>query len=228
MHVYLAVLFFSLFLTKWFNQMVKVKSDQNTEERILEAARNVLFAKGFSGARMQDIADEAGINKALLHYYFRSKDKLFEVVFTDAVSKLLPRMLAIFEDQETHIFDKIRNFCALYIRTWIEHPLIPMFVLHEIHAHEGAMVAKIVGKLSGNPVQAVMQSIETAVRKKQIKPIAPPQLMLNIMSLCIFPFVGRPIFKKVVGIPDKQYAAMLEARVTEVSEFIIDAIKYKS
>lgn len=208
--------------------MVKKQVEQNTEEKILEAARSVLFAKGFAGARMQDIADEAGINKALLHYYFRSKDNLFEVVFADAVGKLLPQVLGIFQDGELHIFEKLRRFCSLYIRTWIEHPLIPMFVLHEIHTHNGEGIAKVLSRMSGNPMKAAMQSIEEAVRKKQIRSIAPPQLMLNILSLCIFPFVGKPVFKRVVGISDKQYDQMLEARVTEVSDFIIEAIKYRS
>src|SRR5262245_51487236 len=68
-------------LTIWLNYMVKKKKDQPTEERIITAARKVFLSKGLAGARMQDIADEAGINKALLHYYFRSKEKLFDMIF---------------------------------------------------------------------------------------------------------------------------------------------------
>lgn len=214
-------------MTKRFNQMVK-NEELNTEEKIMEAARRVLFAKGFAGARMQDIADEAGINKALLHYYFRSKDKLFELVFIDAVGKLIPKILSIFSDEELPFHDKLRRFCEVYIRTWIEHPLIPMFVLHEIHARNGEGIAKVLSKLSGNPIKLVIASIERAIKRKEIMPIAPPQLMLNIMSLCIFPFVGAPIFKRVVGVSDKQYEAMMEERATEISTFIIDAIKYRS
>lgn len=64
---------------------------ENAEQKILTAARNVFIRKGFAGARMQEIADEAGINKALLHYYFRSKEKLFEVIFKESFGKLLPK-----------------------------------------------------------------------------------------------------------------------------------------
>jgi len=207
--------------------MVKKVADLNTEEKILQAARSVLFAKGYAGSRMQDIADEAGINKALLHYYFRSKEKLFEVIFTDAIGRILPAVTLIFGDDDLHIFDKLRKFCSIYIHTWIEHPYIPMFVLHELHTNKGEGIDKILKKVSGKPIMAVFTTIEKAVRNKEIRPISPPQLMLNIMSLCIFPFVGKPVFKKIVGIPDKQYEAILEARTTEVAEFIIEAIKYR-
>lgn len=207
--------------------MVKNKAELNTEERILEAARKVLFAKGYAGARMQDIADEAGINKALLHYYFRNKEKLFEVIFREAVSKLLPGVVIIFTDEDRPFENKVRSFCAAYIRTWIEHPFIPMFVLNEIHTNKGEMLARIISESRPNPMKAVLASIEKAIRKKEIRPIDPHQLLLNMMSLCIFPFVGSPVFKKMAGVSDKQYVAMLEARVNEVSAFIIEAIKYR-
>ena len=67
--------------------------EADTEQLILEAAKKVFFNKGFDGARMQEIADVAGINKALLHYYFRSKDKLFEAIFFDAFQQFIPRVV---------------------------------------------------------------------------------------------------------------------------------------
>jgi hypothetical protein len=140
---------------------------------------------------------------------------------------MLPGVTSIFLDDDSHIFEKLRKFCALYIRTWMEHPFIPMFVLHEIHTNKGEGIASVLRQLSGKPIKAIISTIEQAVRDKDIRPISAPQLMLNIMSLCVFPFVGRPIFKKVVGITDRQFDAMLEARTTEVAEFIIEAIKYR-
>lgn len=207
--------------------MVKKVKELNTEEKILEAARKVLFAKGFAGARMQDIADEAGINKALLHYYFRNKEKLFEVIFRDAIVKLMPQVVTVFVDDELHMFDKLRKFCSLYIRTWIENPFIPIFVLHEFHTNQGAGVTNVMKQFPENPVKAVMKSIERAVRNKEIREVDPPQLLLNIMSLCVFPFVGKPVFRTLAGIPEKKYEAMMEARASEVAEFIIEAIKYR-
>src|ERR1051325_9238915 len=94
--------------------MTKYKKDNNTQDKILEAARKVFVMKGMYGARMQDIADEAGINKALLHYYFKNKEKLFEQIFMEAAGKLFPRINAIFVSDEP-LFTKIEQFCDEYI-----------------------------------------------------------------------------------------------------------------
>src|SRR6476620_11888786 len=104
--------------------------DQSTEEKILLAARKVFLNKGMDGARMQDIADEAGINKALLHYYVRSKDKLFEQIFLEVASSMLPHIFSIFQSDDT-LFTKIDKFCDAYITTQIKTPYVPIFILIE-------------------------------------------------------------------------------------------------
>src|SRR6185437_7301913 len=101
--------FFVSLLTIWLNSMVKNKKEKTAEEKILDAAKKVFVTKGMAGARMQDIADEAGINKALLHYYFRSKEKLFEMIFAEAAEKLFPKINAIFES-DVPLFEKIERF----------------------------------------------------------------------------------------------------------------------
>jgi TetR/AcrR family transcriptional regulator len=206
---------------------VKEVSDQNTEEKILAAAKKVLFSKGYAGARMQDIADEAGINKALLHYYFRSKDKLFEMIFKEAIGKLMPQISTIFSDINISFYDKIRAFCHSYISTWLEHPYIPMFVLHELHSDSGKGFLKMVEETRFKPVRDALSAIETAITKKEIRRVDPHHLFLHMISLCMFPFMGSPVFKKVTGITDKQFDIMMQQRAVEVSEFIIESIKYR-
>lgn len=216
--------------------MVKSKSkvkkekitDQNTEERIMEAAKKVLFSKGFSGARMQDIADEAEINKALLHYYFRSKDKLFGMIFKEATGKLMPKISSIFSNPDMPFDDKIRAFCSSYISTWIEQPYIPMFVLHEMHSNPGTGLARFFEDEKANHIRKdVLESIKTAIKKKEIRPVDPYHLVLNMISLCLFPFMGSPVFKKLTGISDKQFDVMMAQRADEVSNFILESIKYR-
>ena len=202
--------------------------DKNTEEKILAAAKKVIFSKGYAGARMQDIADEAGINKALLHYYFRSKDKLFEMIFRDAIGKLMPQISSIFSDNTLSFDDKIRAFCRSYISTWLEHPFVPMFVLHELHSNPGKATAQLFDKEKFRPIREhILSSIETAVKRKVIRKVDPYQLFLNMVSLCLFPFMGAPMFKKVAGIDNKQFDSMMQQRANEVSEFIIESIKYR-
>jgi TetR/AcrR family transcriptional regulator len=111
--------------------MTKEKN-KNTENQILDAAKNVFQTKGMDGARMQEIADKAGINKAMLHYYYRSKQLLFEAVFKTAFSMLAPQLNKILND-ESSIFDKIINFSNNYISFVIKHPYLPNFVIQELN-----------------------------------------------------------------------------------------------
>lgn len=124
--------------------MVKNK-DKGAEERILAAAKNVFTTKGMTGARMQDIADEAGINKAMLHYYFRDKDKLFETIFMDEAQKFFPKINAIF-NSDAPLFEKIENFATEYIDEMQENPYLPWFVMNELHRDADQFMYKIWGK----------------------------------------------------------------------------------
>src|SRR6476620_200228 len=104
--------------------MVKLRKEQNTEQKILEAAKKVFLKEGMTGARMQDIADEAGINKAMLHYYFRSKEKLFEKIVTDLPEHFFPRLVKISESDEP-LFRKIASCVAEYIDQMRRTPYLP-------------------------------------------------------------------------------------------------------
>ncbi|MFK5974290.1 MAG: TetR/AcrR family transcriptional regulator, partial [Flavobacteriaceae bacterium] len=106
--------------------------DTNTENRILTAAKNVFQRKGMDGSRMQEIANEAGINKAMLHYYYRSKQLLFEAVFKNAFSLLAPQLNAILND-DSSIEEKIKNFTHNYITFILKHPYLPNFIIQELN-----------------------------------------------------------------------------------------------
>ena len=104
--------------------MVKKEKHQGTEEKILSAARKIFTTKGMAGARMQDIANEAGINKALLHYYYRDKEKLFETIFLEEAQKFFPKINAIFQSDDP-LFLKIEKFVDEYIDEMLENPYLP-------------------------------------------------------------------------------------------------------
>ncbi len=204
--------------------MVKNKKDDTTEERILAAAKKVFVKKGMAGARMQDIADEAGINKAMLHYYFRSKEKLFEVIFLQAAAKLFPRINAIFSSDQP-LFEKIESFCEDYIEVVMENPYLPLFVLNEINQDPVYFLKKVwVGKSKPDP-KKFLEQIEREVKKGTIKRINPVHLLMNLLSMTIFPFVGKPMFRKNLGLDELQFSSLMEQRKKEVPRFIIDAIK---
>jgi TetR/AcrR family transcriptional regulator len=201
-----------------------IANTHSTEQRILTAASNIFTKQGMVGARMQDIANEAGINKAMLHYYFRSKEKLFEVVFQDAMGKLMSRINTIFTS-ESPLFSKIEMFCRQYTETVIENPYIPLFIIHELNRDPQKFVESIWQDNKTPPLKIMMEQISTEIKRGTIKPIDPFQLVLNMMSLCIFPFVGKPILQHVTGMNNEEYLQMLELRKTQVSQFIIDSIK---
>lgn len=210
-------------LTKWLNYMVNIKKDQNTEEKILSAARQVFMEKGLDGARMQDIADKAGINKALLHYYFRSKDKLFEVIFTEAATSFIPRIAGIM-NSDIPLFDKIKTFVSTYIGMLMENPFLPLFILNEVHRQPQSFIKKLFGS-NHPPIEKLLVHVQQEIKAGNIKPIPPIQLVVNMVSMCIFPFVAKPMIQWVSKMNDTQFKQFMELRKTEVATFIIDSIR---
>lgn len=198
------------------------EQSQNTEALILEAARRVFIEKGLEGARMQEIADEAGINKSLLHYYFRSKDKLFHAVFIEAFQKFLPQIDSLILTQAP-VAVKLEAFITNYINTIIENPYIPGFVLHELSRDPQSLAELLKSRVSMVP--QFLQQIQEEIDAGRIKPFDPRQILINTLGLCVFPFVARPIaqtifFENNAG----AYNQFLEARKTEVFKFVKSAI----
>lgn len=199
--------------------------DLSAEEKILNAARRVFENKGMSGARMQEIADEAKINKSLLHYYYRSKQKLFEAVFKTAFNKLAPQINTILNSDQ-NICEKIKNFSRDYNTFMIKHPYLPNFILQELNRNP-EFVKELISIKNFPSMKKFQKQIREAVADKRIRQIEANQLFIHILSLNIFPFVGAPLIKGFINANDKQYRAILESRKTEIADFIIQSIKIK-
>ena len=202
---------------------MKTPKDQNTEQNILQAAKSVFQRKGMDGARMQEIADEAGINKALLHYYYRSKQLLFEAVFKSAFSLLAPQLNKILND-ESSLEDKIKNFTSNYISFISKHPYLPNFVIQEINRNP-EFILNMKGNIGFPNLETFKKQVDDEVNKKHIKPIKAEQLFINILSLSVFPFIGTPLLKAIGNIDDAQFKVLVEERKTHVAQFIINSIK---
>ena len=202
--------------------MVKAK-DENTESQILNAAKNVFQRKGMDGSRMQEIADEAGINKAMLHYYYRSKQMLFEAVFKGAFSLLAPQLNKIL-NADNSIEEKIKNFTSSYISFTVKHPYLPNFVLQELNRNP-EFILKMQRNNEFPNIQKFKDQVTSEVKKGTIKPIKATQLFINIISLNIFPFVASPLLKGLINVDDNAFMKLMEDRKTEVADFIINSIK---
>jgi TetR/AcrR family transcriptional regulator len=200
--------------------------EQSTpENNILNAAKEIFERKGMAAARMQEIADEAGINKSMLHYYYRSKQLLFEAVFKSAFSMLAPQLNEII-NADTSIFEKIRNFSSNYIAFVIKHPYLPNFIIQELNRNPD-FVKKLVAEKNFPNISKFKQQVNEKVEEGIIKPIKAEQLFINIISLNIFPFIVAELLKGFVNVNDEAYKQLMEDRKTEVAEFIINAIKLK-
>jgi TetR/AcrR family transcriptional regulator len=205
--------------------MDKPNSYSETERKILQAAREVFQRKGLYGARMQEIADAAGINKALLHYYFRNKDKLFDAIFSDVFQNFIPRALSILEGSEAPEV-KIRAFAGHYIELLKEHPYLPVFIINEVFQNPERIVRlrDVLRQVSNS---SLISQLQQAAAEGRARTVAPEHLIVNLMSLCIFPFLARPIIMTVFGFDDAAFSRFLEERKNVIPEFMIHSIHYE-
>lgn len=203
---------------------MEAKKD-STEDKILEAATNVFVTKGMEGARMQEIANEAGINKALLHYYFRSKERLFEAIFTEILKFAFPKISRIVQSNDG-IVSKIELVVDAYMEILIKHPFIPGFLLKELNRDPSGLF-KLVMKFGLNP-QTVFSQIQEAMDRGEIIQMKPAHLAANVVSMCVFPFAARPILSFVVFKEDPiALEAFYAERAEVIKQFVINAIVIK-
>ena len=195
----------------------------NTEEKILDAATEVFLEKGMDGSRMQEIANNAGINKALLHYYFRSKEKLFDAILSKIMNIAFPQIgKVLFSDLP--FIQKVEGVIDIYIQLLLKHPQLPSFLIKEMN-RDGSLLFQFIEKQSFT-INPIINTIQEAMDRGEIVQMAPKHLVVNILGLCVFPFATRPMIKNVAfGGEDDLLRDFLEERKREVKEFVIRAIR---
>lgn len=201
--------------------MVK-QAETDTGNRILAAAKDVFLEKGMHGARTQEIADKAGINKALLHYYFRTKQQLFEAVFRSAFMEMAPRLNSVLNGTGD-LFEKIEKVCDMYIGFLQKQPYLPGFVLSELNRNHSFLAE--IRDMHTPDLEPFMQQVEAEISAGRIRQIDPKQLFINTIALNIFPFVGAPLLKMFTQTDDDGFAELIRQRQSGVAQFIINAIR---
>lgn len=200
-------------------------TSESTEKKILNAARDVFIRKGMDGARMQEIADEAGINKSLLHYYFRSKQKLFEAIFRDAFGLLIPELMKIFKE-EGPLQNKIDRVVDRYITVIGDNPFLPQFLIGEINRDPDKFV-KIL-QSSGIDPEFLQRKIDEEVEAGNINPIRAADLIPNMIGMVVIPFAVRPLFQTIFFKGNnEEYDVYLNERRRTISAFIKKALVKK-
>ncbi|MDR0506734.1 MAG: TetR/AcrR family transcriptional regulator [Dysgonamonadaceae bacterium] len=185
--------------------------DASTEEKIKNAARTVFQKKGYAATRTRDIAEEAGINLALLNYYFRSKEKLFEIIMFETIQDFIKDILSVYNDKNTNFEKKLEHWAVNYIDMCIKNPNVPMFILSEVRNRPEDLLNKIPAR------QLFTDSVFTMQFKEKVAAgeINEPNLLqfvINVIGLAIFPFIGQPFLSIIGGLNNDQFYQLMQER----------------
>lgn len=211
--------------------------DGDTEQRILEAAQKVFIRRGTAGARMQEIAEEAGVNQALLHYYFRTKDRLATAVFVEAAGRVLPAVLAIVAS-ELPLDQKVERFVATYLDEIRQRPFLPAYIIAELHHHP----ERLLGAVSGLPDAArpatpaapppfriplamLQAQLDAGAAAGELRPMPALHFLVNALGLTIFPFLAQPLLRFAAGMDDAAFDRFLDERKRELPGFIMRGLR---
>jgi TetR/AcrR family transcriptional regulator len=198
--------------------------DQQTRERILDAAHTVFLRKGTAGSRTQEIADEAGVNKALVHYYFGTKAALADAVFERSMGALTPLIFGILADEQRSIEQKVREIVRAQIAFHTAHPYVAGYMISEMHAEPRRMV-ELVAKRGGPPLEVIRRQLREAAEAGAMRPISPEQFVVNMMGLLIFPFALRPGLSVMLHLDQDRWAAFMEERSRLLPDLILAGLR---
>ena len=200
------------------------EKEKLTEERIFDAATEIFLERGMDGARMQEIADLAGINKSLLHYYYRSKERLFDAVFDLVASRMFTRFAPLLDPGLT-LEEKISFFFREHIGFMEENPRLPSFLLNEINRNPERMKV-IVRRFDIWKIYEILeQQHGEEFRKIGITPSLMPQIMTSVAAMSIFPFAARGIVETILEKIGIRFNDYIEARKTFAADFVIRAFR---
>jgi TetR/AcrR family transcriptional regulator len=188
-----------------------------TEEKIIAAAEEVFIEQGYDGARMQQIADKAEINKAMLHYYFRSKDLLFEKIFEEKVKTIFPQMGEQLKDIESFT-ERVCCFIEHYYSVLVRYPYLPLFVISTFNKKENT---RFIHKLPSAFVKDFFfESFFQDLYSGKIREVNPLQFAQSVLGMCVFPFLARPAMKELVGMKEEEFLLLMQQRVPEIQNYV--------
>jgi AcrR family transcriptional regulator len=197
--------------------------DLDAERRILAAAHEVFLRRGTAGARMQEIADEAGVNKALLHYYFRNKERLAQAVFEEAAVEMFGFVFQLLRSPAA-VEEKVRAVVAAEVEFLMARPYLPGYILSELH-HNPERITRIVGTVGTPPLEVLRSQLEEGARAGRLRRIGVEEFVIDLVSLTVFPFAGRAMIEALLGMDEERFRAFLEARKRGIPDLILNALR---
>ena len=198
--------------------------EPETRDRILDAAHAVFLRKGTAASRTQEVADEAGVNKALVHYYFGTKSALADAIFERALGTLTPLIFGILADPNCSIEKKVRDIVQEQINFHMARPYLAGYMISEMHAEPQRMAA-LMAKRGGPPLDVIGRQLREAAKAGLIRPISPKQFVVNMMGLLIFPFALRPGLSLLLDLDASGWAAFMEERKRLLPDLILAGLR---
>jgi AcrR family transcriptional regulator len=187
------------------------RKDISTEEKIKAAAKNIFTQKGFAATRTRDIAGEAGINLALLNYYFRSKQKLFDIIMLENFRQFIHGIVVEVVQENAPMEQKLEKIVTAYIDFISLNPDLPFFILNELRNKPSAITASLNIEIS-EIRNSFFKQLQQGDKKSKTPPMEPFHFVANLIGLIIFPFVGKPILQRVTNVSDAKFNAFMQER----------------
>jgi AcrR family transcriptional regulator len=194
--------------------------DTTTEKKIKEAAKAVFYSKGFEGCSSREIAQAAGLNVALVNYYFRSKNKLFQEIFSEALDEFVGSMVQIFQT-ELSLIEKLTIFIEKEFDFLARHPELPNFIINETNRDENCAIdeSKYFNKVQET---GVFEQMKLAQSKGEMIEIDIASVILLILSNCQYPVMSKNFMQSIMPIPNEQYALLLQSHKAHVIEMLVN------
>jgi TetR/AcrR family transcriptional regulator len=199
-------------------------ADLQTRERILAAAHRVFLRSGTAKARTVDIAEEAGVNKALLHYYFSTKAKLADAVFAASIAQLIPRVFAILGDTNTSLEHKVREVVREQIEFHGARPYLAAYVVSEMHT-EPERLHPLLAARGRAPLATLAAQLDAEAAAGRIRAISAESFVINLIALVVFPFIARPMLDALLGLDAERFPAFLEERKRTLPDFFLASLR---
>ena len=197
----------------------EINKELSTEDKIIEAARKLFTQNGFSATKTRDIAEEAGINLALLNYYFRSKQNLFQIIIEEKFDQLFGVIIPILSNSEISIEEKIETLVTNYTNLLLGNDDLPLFVLSEIKTNEFLIKrVKQNAEILSHPV------IEKQLKERGFTTTG-FNFIMNVMSLTLFPFMSKPLFVTSGIVKEKEFAHFIEQRKKDIPKWVMNTLK---
>lgn len=183
-----------------------IPADYTTEQKIKDTAKRVFLRKGYSATTTREIADEAGLTHALVNYYFRSKEKLFDIVTQEQVAIFFGKIYPIVNNEDTTLDEKVEGLVNYYTEILIKEPGLVFFISSEMQ-NRPERISELMESNRGLAKAVIARQLQEA------RPdIHPMQLLMSILGMILFPYISRGVFQRSMNISEKEIIIMLKER----------------